>query len=96
MDMLEPLLSHIKIHFTERKINAKVMESHPNGKILILIGKDFLDMFEVKDRIIVADEFLSPGWGNYLYDNLDGFPYWVAQVKYETVHCKKRPSELKN
>lgn len=85
MDMFEQLLSHIKIDFTEKKINAKVMEYHPNGNILVLIGKDFLDVFEVKDGIIVANELLGPCWGKYLYDNLDGFPYWVSQVKYKTV-----------
>ena len=42
-------------------------------------------MFEVKNGIIVVDEFLSPPWGKYLYDNLDGFPYWVSQVKFKTV-----------
>ena len=79
------MLADIRIDFVERKINAKVIDNHSYGKILVLIRKDFLEMFEVKNGIIVVDEFLSPPWGKYLYDNLDGFPYWVSQVKFKTV-----------
>ncbi len=85
MDMFEPFLFDIRIDFIERKINAQVFDLDSYDVVLIFIGKDFLDMFHARDGIIVADEPLSPSWGKYLYDNLDGFPYWVSQVKFKTV-----------
>jgi len=84
MDMFEPSFFGIEIAFTDRKINAQVLDLNSYDVVLILIGKDFLDMFRTQDGIIVAGEPLSPTWGKYLYENLDGFPYWVAQVKYKT------------
>jgi len=85
MDMFEAFLSDIKVDFLERKISAQVFDLDSYDVVLIFIGKDFLNMFHAQDGIIVADEPLSPRWGKYLYDNLDGFPYWVAQVKYKMV-----------
>ena len=85
MDRFEPFLFDIKVDFLDRKINAKVFDLNSYDVILIFIGKDFLDMFHAREDIVVADEALSPMWGKYLYDNLDGFPYWIAQVRYKTV-----------
>lgn len=85
MDIFEPFLFGIEVDFIERKINAQVFDLDSYDVALILVGKDFLDMFHTQDGIIVADEPLGPTCGKYLYDNLDGFPYWVAQVKYKTV-----------
>ena len=85
MDLFEPFLFDIKVDFTERKINAQVFDLDSYDVVLIFIGRDFLDMFHAQDGVIVGDEPLSPRWGKYLYDNLDGFPYWVSQVKFKTV-----------
>ena len=85
MDMFEPFLFDIKIDFTEMKINAQVFDLDSYDLVLIFIGKDFLEMFEPRDGINVAGEFLSPHWGGSLYSNLDGFPYWVAHVRHKTV-----------
>jgi hypothetical protein len=85
MDMFEQFLFDIKADFLERKISAQVFGLDSYDVVLIFIGKDFLDMFHAQDCIIVADEPLSPCWRKYLYDNLDGFPCWVAQVKYKMV-----------
>ena len=85
MDMFEAFLFDIKVNFLERKISAQVFDLDSYDVVLIFIGKDFLDMFHAQDGITVADEPLGPRWGKYLYDNLDGFPYWVSQVKFKTV-----------
>ena len=86
MDMFEAFLFDIKVDFLERKISAQVFDLDSYDVVLIFIGKDFLDMFEARDGVIVAGELLSPSWGKYLDDNLDGLPYWMAQVKYKTVN----------
>jgi hypothetical protein len=80
------MLANIKVDFVERKLKAKVIESNFYKEIFIIIGKDFLDMFGAWDGVMVAGELLSPCWGKYLDDNLDGLPYWMAQVKYKTVN----------
>src|SRR5665647_1862753 len=86
MGVFEPMLANIKTDFVERKLKAKVVDSHFYQKIHVFIGKNFLDMFGAGDGVIVAGELLSPYWGKYLDDNLDGLPYWMAQGKYKTVH----------
>ena len=95
MDMFEPFLFDIKVDFTDRKINAQVFDLDCYDVVLIFIGRDFLDMFEPRDGIIVAGEFLSPYWGEYLYSNLDCFPYWVAHVRHKTVE-RNRLTECLN
>ena len=85
MEKFESLFPKIERDFVESKINAQVFEDHSYKEILILIGKDFLDMFDTRDRVMVTDEFLSPQWGKYLYGNFESLPYWMAQVKYKTV-----------
>jgi hypothetical protein len=85
MDRFEGLFLQIEDGFSERKLNAQVFETQAGEEILILIGKDFLDMFDARDGLMVADEFLSPRWGKYHHDNLDRLPYWVARVKYKMV-----------
>jgi hypothetical protein len=86
VDVFEPMLADIKTDFVERKLNAKVVDSNFYEELFIFIGKDFLDMFQVRDGVVVAGELLSPCWGKYLDDNLDGLPYWMAEVKYKTVN----------
>ena len=63
-----------------------MVDSHFHEEIFIFIRKDFLDMFQVQDGVVVAGELLSPNWGEYLDDNLDGLPCWMAEVKYKTVN----------
>ena len=70
MNMFEPFLFDIQVDFTGRKINAQVFGLDCYDVVLIFIGRDFLDMFEPRGGIIVAGEFLSPHWGEYLYSNL--------------------------
>ena len=86
MDVYEPELASIETDFVERKLNAKLVDSYFYDELLILIRRDFLDMFEVRDGVMVGDELLNPCWGKYLDDNLDGLPYWMAQVKYKTLN----------
>ena len=43
-------------------------------------------MFQVQDGVVVAGELLSPIWGKYLDDNLEGLPGWMSDVKYKTVN----------
>jgi len=92
MVVSELVLAGIETDFVERKIDSKVVDSHFHDEIFIFIRRDFLDMFEVRDGVNVGGELLSPCWGKYLDDNLDGLPYWMTQVKYKTVD-KDRPSE---
>ncbi len=86
MDASERVLVGIKTDFVERKLNAKVIEGDFCQEAFIFIAKDFLDMFEVRDGVIVGGELLSPCWGKCLDDNLDTLPYWMAQVEYKTVN----------
>lgn len=85
MEVYGPVLADIRTGFVERKLDAKVVESHSHEGILIFIRKEFLDMFRVQDGVAVAGELLSPNWGGYLDDNLDRLPCWMAEVKYRTV-----------
>ena len=85
MEVYGPVLADIRTGFVERKLDAKVVDSHFHDQLLIFIRKDFLDMFQALDGVVVAGELLSPNWGNYLDDNLDGLPCWMADVKYKTV-----------
>ena len=87
-----PVLATMKPDLIERNLTTEVFESDFNGEIFIFIRKDFLDMFQVQDGVVVAGELLSPTWGKYLDDNLDRLPYWMAEVKYSTAD-KERGTE---
>jgi len=86
MDVSELVLAGIETDFVERKLDGKVVDSHVGEESFIFIRRDFLDMFEVRDGVIVGGELLGPYWGKYLDDNLDGLPYWMGQVKYKMLN----------
>jgi len=52
---------------------CQFFEMSRRGVVLIIIRKDFLDMFHARDGIIVGDEPLGPDWGKYLKNSLQGF-----------------------
>jgi hypothetical protein len=81
MDGFDSMVAEIKAEFVERKVMARLVDNHIQDQILIFIRKDFLDMFRAQDGVAVADELLSPSWGKYLDDNLEGLPAWMADVK---------------
>ena len=86
MDDLEAMVASIKTDFVDRKIRARVVDSRFREELFIFIIRDFLDMFQARDGVVVAGELLSPNWGKYLDDNLDRLPCWMAEVKYKTVN----------
>ena len=92
MDDFGSMLAGVKTDFVERKITARVVDSFYHEELFIFIKKDFLDLFQVQDGVVVAGELLSPTWGKYLDDNLEGLPAWMADVKYKTV-SKARHTE---
>jgi len=92
MDVSELVLAGIETDFVERKLDGKVVDGHSYEESFIFIRRDFLDMFEVRDGVMVGGELLSPYWGKYLDDNLDGLPYWMTQAKYKALN-KDRMSE---
>ena len=59
MEVYGPVLADIRTGFVERKLDAKVVDSHFHDQLLIFIRKDFLDMFQALDGVVVAGELLS-------------------------------------
>jgi hypothetical protein len=86
MDDFGPMLAGIETDFAERKVRATIIDSYFHEQLLIFIRKDLLDMFQAQDGVAVAGELLSPGWGKYLDDNMEGVPGWMSDVKYKTVN----------
>jgi hypothetical protein len=65
--------------------NSWVCEPRNGRVIIVVLRQAFLDAFDPCEGIYVGDEPLGPGWGDPFVEDVDGWPFWVAEIRWKRI-----------
>ena len=65
--------------------NSLVWEPRIGTVIIVVLRQAFLDSFSPCDGIYVGGEPLGPAWGDPFVEDLDGWPLWVAEIRWKRI-----------